>query len=636
MTEARIASIVRFPVKGLPGVSVSGDVALEPGRGLRWDRSHAIENGRAVIASPTAWNERKGYFHVARHEEIVRFGVDLDRAETEQPTLILTAPDGRSARTPLGGGDPGETITGEGSTLDDLLRSTLPSGPFGSPRLVRTGVTGLWDWPDAHLSFINLATVRALADAAGSPVDPRRFRGNVLLEGLPAWGELGLLGRRVRIGTAELEFFQPTDRCRATTIDPTTGVSDLNVPGLLASRFGHMYCGVYARVVSAGSVRAEDTLTVLGAVGASGSTTRSERPAPFAGEPEWPRTGRVVEREPAGSRSVSIWVEDPTGLVGEARPGQHLRVHLPGAEAPGWRAYTVSATAPGRARITVRRDGRISSALHDGFPVGTDIVLTGPFGAQTLDGDGDGDRSVERDVVLVSAGSGITPTAAMLRALVASGSTRRVRVLHTERSAADLALWDEVTDSIARLPDAVARLHLTGTAQASDAASESGPVTVEARAGRPTAEDLRAIVADLDPEGVNVFLCGPALFTADARTTLSGAGIPAAAVHSEIFYSPTTAELVAARAPSTDGPHRLTAGSMEASWRAESGSILDAVEAAGQDWPSGCRVGACGTCVRRLVSGSVEYLVDPIVPPPAGSVLVCCSAPTSDVELDEP
>jgi ferredoxin-NADP reductase/uncharacterized protein YcbX len=634
MTEPRIASIVRFPVKGFPGVSASGDVALEPGRGLRWDRSHAIENGRAVIASPTAWNERKGYFHVARHEEIVRFGVTLDDAEGDDPTLVLTAPDGRSARTPLGAGDPGEAITGDGSTVDDLLRSALPSGPFGAPRLIRSGAPGLWDWPDAHLSFINLATVRALADAAGSPVDPRRFRGNVLLEGLPAWGELGLLGRRVRIGTAELEFFQPTDRCRATTIDPATGVSDLNVPGLLASRFGHMYCGVYARVVSPGSVRVGDPLTPLGAAGSSGSTTRVERPAPFVGEPDWPRTGRVVEREPAGSRSVSIWVEDPTGLVGSARPGQHLRVHLPGAKAPGWRAYTVSATAPGRARITVRRDGRISSALHDGFPVGTDVVLTGPFGAETLDGDGDQDA--ERDVVLVSAGSGITPTAAMLRALVASGSTRRVRVLHAERSATDLALWEEVTDSIERLPDAVGRLHLTGTADASGLSDAPGAVTAVARAGRPTAEDLRAVVAGLDPERVSVFVCGPALFTADARATLVGAGVPAGAIHAEVFYSPTTAELVAARAPSTDGPHRVTAGSMAAPWRAESGSILDAVEAAGQDWPSGCRVGACGTCVRRLVSGSVEYLVDPIVPPPSGSILVCCSAPTSDVELDEP
>ncbi|RUR01692.1 MOSC domain-containing protein [Labedella endophytica] len=654
MSEPRIASIVRYPVKGLPGVVAGGAVALEPGRGLRWDRSHAIENGRVRIEAPAAWNSREGYFHVARHEEIVRFGVVLDDAEGDAPTLTLTAPDGRSASGALGeavgDGAPGEATdktsdhaTDEDGAIGALLRDTLPAGAFGSPRLIRSGATGLWDWPEAHLSFINLATVRALEEAAGAPVDPRRFRGNMLLGDLPAWGELGLLGRRFRIGGAVLEFFQPTDRCRATTIDPVAGVSDLNVPGLLASRFGHMYCGVYARVVSAGAVRAGDRLEALD------GGTRSTR---VDGEPGWPRTGRIVSREPAGARSESFWIEDPTGLVGAALPGQHLRVHLADEAAPSWRSYTISATSPGRARITVRRDGRISSALHDRAVVGSGLVLSGPFGDVTLDVARTADSGTataprpgtpgadtpapdsrgERDLVLVSAGSGITPTVAMLHALVVAGSRRRVRVLHVERTAADLALWDEVTGACAALPDAGAALHLSRAAESSPT-SGSAPSPADTRIGRPTAEDVLATIADIDPSSVDVFVCGPALFTAEVRLTLEGAGVPAENVRAEVFYSPTAAELAEPRDPSSAGPHRIRVGTAEARWRPASGSILDAVEGVGQDWPSGCRVGACGTCVRRLVSGSIEYLVDPIVPPPAGSVLVCCSAPTSDVEF---
>ncbi len=607
MTEPRIVSIVRYPVKGLPGVVADGAVSLLPGRGLRWDRSHAIENGRVELAAPTAWNSREAYFHVARHEGIVRFAVGLDAAEGDEPVLSLTAPDGRAASAPL------TAATDDASPVTALLRAALPGGPIGPVRLIRTGVTGLWDWPDAHLSVINLATVRALEEAGGAPVDPRRFRGNLLVDGIPAWGELALLGRRVRVGGAILEFFQPTDRCRATTIDPASGVSDVNVPGLLASRFGHMYCGVYARVVSAGPVRAGDTLLAL-----------DDGPvADLEAEAGWPRTGRIVARENVGERSVSLWIEDPIGLLGESDPGQHLRVHVAGEPAPAWRSYTVSATAPGRARITVRRDGRLSSALHERFGTGDELVVTGPFGDVTLD------RAAGRDVVLLSAGSGITPTVAMLRVLATGDPARRVRVLHVERGRRDLALWDEAMAACAALPDATATLHLSRPDPAD--ADVAG-----ARPGRPTAADAVAMLRGLDPADLDVFVCGPALFTAELRAALVGADVPAERVHAEVFYSPTTAELTAPRAPSSAGPHRIVAGPAEARWRPSSGSILDAVEGVGQDWPSGCRTGACGTCVRRVRSGTVEYLVDPIVPPPSGSVLVCCSAPTSDIELDPP
>lgn len=612
MSGPRIASITRYPVKGLPGVTAEGAVALHPGRGLRWDRSHAIENGRVRIEAPTAWNSREGYFHVARYEGIARFGVTLDDAESDHPLLTLTAPDGRSAGAPI-------AAAPDDASLGSLLRESLSAGPFGAPRLIRTEAAGLWDWPDAHISVINLATVRALAEAAGAPVDPRRFRGNVLIDGLDAWGELGLLGHRFRLGTAVLEFFQPTDRCRATTIDPDRGVSDLNVPGLLASRFGHMYCGVYARVVTAGEMSAGDALVPV-----------DDHAEPLEADAEWPRTGRIVAREPAGERSESFWIDDPAGLLGEARPGQHLRVHLAGEHAPSWRSYTISATAPGRARVTVRRDGRISTAMHGRLTVGDDVVVTGPFGDVTLD------RADGGDLVLVSAGSGITPTAAMLRALASRRSPERIRVLHVERTAGDVALWDEVSTACGELPDALATLHLSRASSGGAGSVAGTAATPGVRVGRPTADDVLATIEGMDPGAVDVFVCGPALFTAEVRSTLTAAGVPPERVHAEVFYSPTTAELTEPREPSTAGPHRISVGAKEIPWVPGSGSILDAVEGVGEDWPSGCRVGACGTCVRRLVSGNVEYLVDPIVPPAAGSVLVCCSAPTSDVELAAP
>jgi ferredoxin-NADP reductase len=611
MGIARVSSIVRYPVKGLPGIPAASTVELLPGRGLRWDRSHAIQNGVNAPHSDTGWNPRETYFHVAKNEQLVRLGIALESAESANPVLRLTLPDGRDATLRLGE----ETL--ESHAMDALLSDALPSGPLGPPTLTRTS-GGLWDWPAAHLSIINLATLDALEIASDHPVDPRRFRGNLYLDGLPAWGEFALLGRRVRIGEAVLELFQPTDRCRATTIDPITGVSDLNVPALLAGRFGHMFCGLYARVVDGGGIAPGDELQVVG----------DADPKP-AGSREWPRTGRVLDRVAESPSVVSFWLDDPLGLLPHAAAGQHVRIHVPGVEVPAWRCYTISGVEPGRFRISVRRDGRISRLLHESIRAGSELVLTGPFGDVTLEDEPDDTGGV----LLLSAGVGVTPTVAMLRAL--AGTRRPVRVVHTERSGDDLSLWHEVVALCAALPDARAQLHLSRENE--DRAAKLGAI-----AGRPTDAHLAAALADLSGPNesrlgtVSGYACGPGGFPTELRGRLSTLGLPPDRFAYEVFFSPTTAALAPARTPSTTGPHRLRFGEEETTWTPQSGSILDAVEAGGTDWPSGCRVGVCGTCARLLRSGTVEYLAEPLTPPAVGTVLVCCTAPTSDLVLQPP
>lgn len=602
--EARVACIVRYPVKGLPGVSDT-TATVAPGRGLRYDRGLAIDRGAIPARDAGGWNPRETYFHLAMTEQIALLGTELRDPESEAAVLTIRA-GGHAVDVRL---DPAG-YAADAPAADALLEAALPAGPLGAPALRRTGVP-LWDWPAAQLSLINLATLRTLTEVSGVEVDLRRFRGNLYLDGLAPWEEFSLLGRRIRMGGAEFEVFQPTDRCRATTIDPVRAVSDLNVPALLAGRFGHMYCGVYARPVTAGAIRVGDRLDVV------------DEPVPAIARatPSWPRRGTVLSSEPAGGSVQSFWVEDAAGLAPSAVPGQHIRVHLPGEVAPAWRCYTISGVRDGAFRVSVKRDGRISSALHDRFAPGESLVITGPFGDVTLA------EAEGRDIVLLSAGVGITPTAAMLHGLVGTATAgRRVRVLHVDRDVASVPLWDEVVASAADA-SAEVRLHLTR-------APDHDLAAFGAIAGRPGADALSAVLAGLDPDRVAVYACGPAGFTAGVRRELAILGVPDEQIHVEVFFSPTTAELTEPRHPSTTGPHVIRVGEDAIEWRPGSGSLLDAVEGIGIPWPSGCRTGACGTCVRRLRAGTVEYLTDPVSPPRAGTVLVCCSVPTSDVELD--
>lgn len=267
---AVIDRIVRYPVKGLPGVAVQGRTRVERGSGIRWDRSHAIlkpamNRGRAL----EGWAPRRGFFHTAKDDALVTIGTALADAEGARPALTVTAPDGRTASMLLG--EAADEL--DASDVDALLADVLGE-EHGAPAVVRTGAR-LWDYPDTELSLINLASVDDIA-ATGAPAaaegdaeawfgraDPRRFRGNLYVRGLDAWAELDLVGKRARVGDAVLEFLGGIARCRATTIDPSTGESDFDVPAVLRASRGDDVCGVFARVVAAGEIGAGDRIEVI-------------------------------------------------------------------------------------------------------------------------------------------------------------------------------------------------------------------------------------------------------------------------------------------------------------------------------------------------------------------------------------
>ncbi|BDH12326.1 2Fe-2S iron-sulfur cluster-binding protein [Streptomyces hygroscopicus] len=63
-------------------------------------------------------------------------------------------------------------------------------------------------------------------------------------------------------------------------------------------------------------------------------------------------------------------------------------------------------------------------------------------------------------------------------------------------------------------------------------------------------------------------------------------------------------------------------------------SLLDLAEACDIPTRWSCRTGVCHTCITHLVSGDITYTIQPLERPEAGTVLVCCSNPTTEVVLD--
>ena len=94
----------------------------------------------------------------------------------------------------------------------------------------------------------------AIENMVGAPVHPLRFRANVYVEGWPAWSEFDLVDRTLAIGATRLKVVKRIVRCAAVNVDPDTAQRDLAIPQALQRRLGHGDCGIYAEVITGGTI----------------------------------------------------------------------------------------------------------------------------------------------------------------------------------------------------------------------------------------------------------------------------------------------------------------------------------------------------------------------------------------------
>jgi uncharacterized protein YcbX len=245
---ARIEAIYRYPVKGLSPQRLPR-TTLAPGATLPADRLYAIENGPSGFdpAAPSYFPKTR-FLMLMRNERLAALRTDFDEATH---TLTIVHENREAAR--------GDLRTREGRlAIEAFFRRFMPDELRGPPKVLHGEGHSFSDVARKVVSIINLASVAELEDAVGAPVDPLRFRGNLYLRGWPAWRELDRVGSTLRIGTAQLKVVKRIVRCAATEVDPATGIRDLPIPKALMQNFDHTDCGIYAEVVSGGTIAEGD------------------------------------------------------------------------------------------------------------------------------------------------------------------------------------------------------------------------------------------------------------------------------------------------------------------------------------------------------------------------------------------
>jgi stearoyl-CoA 9-desaturase NADPH oxidoreductase len=290
-----------------------------------------------------------------------------------------------------------------------------------------------------------------------------------------------------------------------------------------------------------------------------------------------------------------------------ARAGQfvQLRLEIDGRRVE--RLYSLSSRPGARLfSITVKRQsgGLVSPFLHEQVKVGDVLSFGQPDGDFVLP------DPLPEKILLLSAGSGITPVMAMLRDLQARKYAGDVVFLHVCRNPDALIFAKDLRAMEDEFAELSLLIHFDDTA---------GPFTAEA---------LSFAVPDLAQR--STWMCGPVGFMDLVHRHWHASAI-SAPLHSERFVAipmlPTTAPGTPVTVLlATSGKHFVTQGN---------DSLLVQAEKAGLTPKHGCRIGICRSCQCTKKSGTVENLqTGEISDMPNEAIRLCVSVARSDLSLD--
>lgn len=249
----KVTELYRYPIKA-HGREAITSVTLTEGQTMPWDRVWAVAH-EATKFDPQnpSWSPCQSFTIGSKAN-----GLQAITAELQEETgeISLTHPDLGAIKI-----DPN---TAEGSAkLIDWTQSLVPENRARSSYLAKAPDRGMTDTDFPSISINSHASRRALSKEANEILHHDRFRANIWVDGFDAWEEFEWIGKTLRIGEAELEIQEPITRCRATTVDTKTGISNFDTLGLLSRLFDHQDFGVYSVVKKSGVVRTGDLVELI-------------------------------------------------------------------------------------------------------------------------------------------------------------------------------------------------------------------------------------------------------------------------------------------------------------------------------------------------------------------------------------
>jgi len=287
-------------------------------------------------------------------------------------------------------------------------------------------------------------------------------------------------------------------------------------------------------------------------------------------------------------------IETPEVVSFELLPNQHwqapqagqcVEISYPVEGQTLERAYSISAFNQDSFWITVKRQGLVSKALHEKLQVGDVLTLRGPLGQFVYQG--------QKSVLLICAGSGITPCFAMLTDLLAKPAEIRPQIQF-------YAQFSRPQDTI--FAESLKQIQAAGIQL--DLAYSQAPAAGTLPA--LNAENFREIFPHFDQQ--DIYLCGPEGFQQTVLQALETDTYPRERLHLEHFGPPMGGPQWAGRSDSEPLPEvYFSPYHCRIQMRPEDRqkTLLELGLEHGLNLEKGCRKGYCGSCKLVLHAGQV-------------------------------
>src|SRR6266567_321294 len=311
-------------------------------------------------------------------------------------------------------------------------------------------------------------------------------------------------------------------------------------------------------------------------------------------------------------------------------PGQFLTPTPTPEGKPVKRSFTIasSPTQHDYVEITVKHEegGVVSGILHDHVHEGDLIDVSGPSGLFTFTG-----REC-KCILLIGGGVGITPLMSVLRYLTDRSWPGDIFLLYCVKTPQDIIFREELDYLRRRNPNVRVAISV----------SRPDGTDWKGATGRIAKELITQFVPDVASRYVHI--CGPVPMMEAAREMLVELGVPKGRIKTELF-GPALGKPEPILPPAVSLPPSVAASLPTVTFSASDKSaplppdkcILDVADEIGVEIDNSCRVGTCGTCRIKLLSGEVAMAVEDGLEPgdkEKGIILACQAKSTGNVVVD--
>jgi ring-1,2-phenylacetyl-CoA epoxidase subunit PaaE len=332
--------------------------------------------------------------------------------------------------------------------------------------------------------------------------------------------------------------------------------------------------------------------------------------------------------------TISVYLQQPNQSKIAYKPGQFLTLLLPIGGETVRRSYSMS-SCPHTDKelcVTVKRvaNGKVSNYLNDNLKVGQELEVMEPMGNFALDL-----RPVQRHIILIGAGSGITPLMSIAKAVLRMEPTSIVSLLYGNRSQETIIFKNALEEMQQQYSGRFRVIHILSQ-------PSSGWTGLTGRLSRTVVIKLINELPKLDVYRTDYYVCGPVGMMEEIEQALDILYVPKEKIHKESFV--TAADTAPKPVEENNGTIKtqvvtLVYEGSEYKVKVEPHqSILDAGLDMDIDLPYSCQSGLCTACRGKCVSGKVVMDEEDGLSEQEmkeGYVLVCVGHPlTSDVVIE--